>query len=45
MEAGAETRMPVQEMFWGDRVGTVQDMAGAYGEFPNGRPRHYLRDE
>ena len=28
MEAGAETRMPVQDMFWGDRVGTVQDPFG-----------------
>lgn len=28
VEAGAETRMPVQEMFWGDRVGTVQDPFG-----------------
>ncbi|SRR6266568_2579872 len=26
--AGAESRMPVQEMFWGDRVGTVQDPFG-----------------
>jgi len=26
--AGAETRMPVEEMFWGDRVGTVQDPFG-----------------
>jgi uncharacterized glyoxalase superfamily protein PhnB len=26
--AGAEARMPVQEMFWGDRVGTVQDPFG-----------------
>ena len=28
LEAGAETRMPVQNMFWGDRVGTVQDPFG-----------------
>lgn len=28
LEAGAEARMPVQEMFWGDRVGTVQDPFG-----------------
>jgi uncharacterized glyoxalase superfamily protein PhnB len=28
LEAGAETRMPVQDMFWGDRVGTVQDPFG-----------------
>lgn len=28
MEAGATTRMPVQDMFWGDRVGTVQDPFG-----------------
>lgn len=28
MEAGAETRMPVQDMFWGDRVGAVQDPFG-----------------
>lgn len=26
--AGAEVRMPVEEMFWGDRVGTVQDPFG-----------------
>ncbi len=26
--AGAESRMPVQDMFWGDRVGTVQDPFG-----------------
>lgn len=28
VSAGAESRMPVQEMFWGDRVGTVQDPFG-----------------
>lgn len=28
LTAGAETRMPVQDMFWGDRVGTVQDPFG-----------------
>lgn len=28
VEAGAETRMRVQDMFWGDRVGTVQDPFG-----------------
>jgi len=28
LEAGAETKMPVQDMFWGDRVGTVQDPFG-----------------
>ncbi len=28
VEAGAEVRMPVQEMFWGDRVGTLQDPFG-----------------
>jgi len=28
MEAGAETRMPVEDMFWGDRAGTVQDPFG-----------------
>ena len=28
LEAGAETRMPVQDMFWGDRAGTVQDPFG-----------------
>ncbi|HXV80072.1 MAG TPA: VOC family protein [Candidatus Binatia bacterium] len=28
--AGAEVQMPVQDMFWGDRVGTVQDPFG-YG--------------
>lgn len=26
--AGAEEQMPVQEMFWGDRVGTVRDPFG-----------------
>jgi uncharacterized glyoxalase superfamily protein PhnB len=26
--AGAEVRMPVQEMFWGDRAGTLQDPFG-----------------
>ncbi len=28
VEAGAETRMPVEDMFWGDRTGTVQDPFG-----------------
>lgn len=28
LEAGAESKMPVQDMFWGDRVGTVQDPFG-----------------
>lgn len=28
LEAGAEVRMPVQDTFWGDRVGTVQDPFG-----------------
>ena len=28
IEAGAEARMPVQDMFWGDRTGTVQDPFG-----------------
>lgn len=28
IEAGAQGKMPVQEMFWGDRVGTVQDPFG-----------------
>ncbi len=28
LAAGAEVRMPVQEMFWGDRVGTLQDPFG-----------------
>jgi len=28
MEAGAESEMDVQEMFWGDRVGTVKDPFG-----------------
>jgi PhnB protein len=28
LQAGAESRMPVQDMFWGDRVGTVQDPFG-----------------
>ncbi len=26
--AGAESRMPVEDMFWGDRAGTVQDPFG-----------------
>jgi len=26
--AGAEVRTPVQDMFWGDRLGTVQDPFG-----------------
>ncbi|MDP3480835.1 MAG: VOC family protein [Desulfoprunum sp.] len=28
LEAGAEARMPVEDMFWGDRMGTVQDPFG-----------------
>ena len=28
LAAGAEARMPVQDMFWGDRAGTVQDPFG-----------------
>ena len=28
VEAGAKTRMPVEDMFWGDRAGTVQDPFG-----------------
>lgn len=28
LEAGAVIKMPVQDMFWGDRVGTVQDPFG-----------------
>jgi len=28
LAAGAEALMPVAEMFWGDRVGTVQDPFG-----------------
>ena len=28
LAAGAEVRAPVEEMFWGDRVGTVQDPFG-----------------
>jgi uncharacterized glyoxalase superfamily protein PhnB len=28
VEAGAESRMPVEEMFWGDRAGTVKDPFG-----------------
>jgi uncharacterized glyoxalase superfamily protein PhnB len=28
LEAGAEVRMPVQDMFWGDRAGTVLDPFG-----------------
>lgn len=28
LKAGAESRMPVQDAFWGDRVGAVQDPFG-----------------
>ena len=28
LAAGAETKMPVDDMFWGDRAGTVQDPFG-----------------
>ena len=28
VEAGSETQMPVQDMFWGDRVGAVRDPFG-----------------
>lgn len=28
IDAGAKVGMPVQEMFWGDRIGTVQDPFG-----------------
>lgn len=28
LSAGAETRVPLQDMFWGDRAGTVQDPFG-----------------
>lgn len=28
LEAGAQSLEPVQDMFWGDRVGTVQDLFG-----------------
>lgn len=28
VEAGAKPRMPVEDMFWGDRVGSVQDPFG-----------------
>ena len=28
IEAGAESRMPVEDMFWGDRAGTVKDPFG-----------------
>jgi PhnB protein len=28
VEAGAGTVMPVEDMFWGDRVGTVRDLFG-----------------
>ncbi len=28
LEAGAKAKMPVEEMFWGDRVGTVLDPFG-----------------
>ncbi len=28
LDAGGESRMPLQDMFWGDRVGTLQDPFG-----------------
>jgi len=28
LDAGAESRMPVEDMFWGDRMGTVRDPFG-----------------
>jgi len=28
LEAGADARMPLQDMFWGDRIGSVQDPFG-----------------
>lgn len=28
VKAGAEVRMPVEDMFWGDRMGTVEDPFG-----------------
>ncbi len=28
VEAGSEPRMPLQDMFWGDRMGTVEDPFG-----------------
>lgn len=28
LDAGAESRMPVEDMFWGDRAGSVQDPFG-----------------
>ncbi|MBT1072244.1 VOC family protein [Pelotalea chapellei] len=28
LEAGAQERMPVQDMFWGDRIGAIQDPFG-----------------
>lgn len=28
VEAGAKSRVPVENMFWGDRVGTIQDPFG-----------------
>jgi uncharacterized glyoxalase superfamily protein PhnB len=28
LDAGAQARMPVQDMFWGDRAGTVQNPFG-----------------
>jgi PhnB protein len=28
LDAGAESRMPIEDMFWGDRAGTVKDPFG-----------------
>ena len=28
VDAGGSSRMPVQDMFWGDRMGTIQDPFG-----------------
>ncbi len=28
VDAGAEVKMPVEDMFWGDRIGTVTDPSG-----------------
>ena len=42
--AGAKVRMPVEEMFWGDRAGTVDDPFG-YGWFLATHTRDLTMDE
>jgi uncharacterized glyoxalase superfamily protein PhnB len=44
IKAGAQARMPVQEMLWGDRAGTVQDPFG-YSWTPASRNRDLTMQE